>query len=443
MSEKEKKTSSKTVKKAKAKSKLSKTKEKLAPFLSANPVSVIEEIKDSGSPILRIKNPWGDSSLAIEIPEVLKDFVEKLNNIFLPERFSAIWHEDTKDFEVIFTPYKISSGFKEIEKRVFKIRHQSREYECGFGPSSETLLMIAANAKRIDQSVTLYRNLLPFQDFTRFQNFSKAKKKNIKNPFGNPLSFWIRDIEWNDDKILYLVNLLNFYMAYYDRKSPIILTHSPQLENIISQKQTRFIADQYPNQINYRKIDDNLLHYWRASRDGDPPRRFLYSFRIIEYASFYFLEASVRNSIKQALASPNALDDLNLMTERVLGAVQEAKLQDSQKFEAVLKETVKPHVLWDEISQNLDSFSTKTEFDGGFVIEPMVGPDWDKEIFSVKGIPIFSGTIRNIRNALSHGRDQRTSKVIMPTSHNFVRLQPWASLLGVAAAEVIVYCNLN
>ncbi len=51
----------------------------------------------------------------------------------------------------------------------------------------------------------------------------------------------------------------------------------------------------------------------------------------------------------------------------------------------------------------------------------------------------FNGTIRSIRNALSHGKEQSVSSVIAPTPENFQNIQPWVGLISIAAGEVVVY----
>ena len=210
-------------------------------------------------------------------------------------------------------------------------------------------------------------------------------------------------------------------------------------ENVAQQPQTRYSAGRFPAQITSREIDDSLLNFWSASRTGDPARRFLYSYRIIEYASFSYLELNCRISVRKLLAARNALDDLVTLAERVMNAVQETKLSDVQKLEALLKETVDPALLWREVARNLAAFTTEVRFDGGFTLSGIARVGWKEEDFAVNGISSFAGAIRNIRNALSHGRDLRTSAVITPTAHNFERLQPWTSLIAVAAAEVMVY----
>lgn len=56
-----------------------------------------------------------------------------------------------------------------------------------------------------------------------------------------------------------------------------------------------------------------------------------------------------------------------------------------------------------------------------------------------RGFESITRSLRDIRNALSHGRDQRTSSVIVPSSRNLHYLQPWVNLIAVVAGEVVLY----
>jgi hypothetical protein len=116
---------------------------------------------------------------------------------------------------------------------------------------------------------------------------------------------------------------------------------------------------------------------------------------------------------------------------------------DYQKYEAVFRETVDASLLWREISLNLGAFTVQAKFDGGFTILPLMAANPREADFLVNGVGRVASVLRDIRNALSHGRDKRSTGVIAPTSRNFRRLGPWVSLVGVAAGEVILYHNVD
>ena len=411
-------------------------KNRLAPFLADNPVSTVKHRKGQ----IEIFKPWGDESIALAVPPNASKFVEALNNIHLPERYTAIWHKDSEQLEFIYTAFNINDD--DVRTRRFTFTHNNVDYICYYGSSSDRLLAIADVFKRITESITNYRNLDSFKSYVKFRETEGREEERRTRPveLGEPLSFWVEGFSrWDEDLVLSFATQLNFYMSYFDNLSPTILTHSPVIESVKALPEERYREGAFPDQIAGRQIDENLISFWNASRTGDPANRILYSFRIMEYAAFFYLEAGVRGTVRKLLARPNALANLEATSERILAAVQEMKLSDYQKFDALIKATVDPTALWKEIERNLEAFTGETVFDGGYVQDPIARVGWTESDFAVQGLGAFASTARNIRNALSHGRDQRTALVITPTTHNFVRLTPWASLFAIAAAEVMIY----
>lgn len=104
-----------------------------------------------------------------------------------------------------------------------------------------------------------------------------------------------------------------------------------------------------------------------------------------------------------------------------------------------MKDTVSKTILWKEIENNIDSFKKEITFEGGFVLESLLTSAKIEHLDLSK----FAKHIKDIRNALSHGRDIRTQMVIIPTSRNFGLLQPWVSLMCVVAGEVVLYKGIS
>jgi hypothetical protein len=117
----------------------------------------------------------------------------------------------------------------------------------------------------------------------------------------------------------------------------------------------------------------------------------------------------------------------------------ENRIGEPQKLEALLKALVNPVVIWNEIESHLAFFVAPTTFEGGFVVEPIAKVGWTADDFGISWCPKFPSTIRSIRNALAHGRDQRMGTVITPTTANLAKLQSWVPLITAAAREVMVY----
>jgi hypothetical protein len=409
---------------------------RLAPFLAANPHSSVQSLTEPVK-ITAVKSPWGDDSIVIDLSSDTDKTVDALNAVILPERYSGIWHVDTGRLEVIFTAYPLPDIYDDLPKRRFVFRHDGQNYECSYDTSSARLLAIARNfvsTGPLTGAATLNRNLGSFRIY--------AEGDQQRTIGMRPLSFWIDGLIWDDAKVLEVVEHLNFYMSYFDAASPIVLIHAPRTEPVVQQFKPRYLFDTFPKEIRSHLIDDFLLQYWSAAKSTpDPSRRYLYFYQIIEQVSMTYIEDKVRKNIKRVLSSPQSIDDTEFSIEKIIEHFAESKLHDSQKIDHVLKDTVEHSILWKIVESNLQFFSRKTVFEGGFEVEALASSSWELSDFSVHGMMAVSNTLRQIRNALSHAKDQRSMTVITPTKANYAKLQPWTLLAEAAAGEIMVYAG--
>lgn len=400
-------------------------KEGLKKFLELNPASNIQVDECADKNDISVSRPWGDDSLVLIIKEKDETLFQSLNEVYLPECFSALYHADTQSIEFIWTPHPSQS----VAKRRFTFGFEGAQYECEFGPSSDRLITIAGAFKPIGPSYTDYRNLVPFLVRSR-------RREGNSEPF----SFWVKGPVWNEDAVIRLAHHLNFYMSYYDVSTPRIVIHTQRSDTASAiRSNSRFIDGSFPDKIDGRGLDEHLLHFWDASLMGDPARRLIYCYRLIEYASFSYLDCNTRNVVRRILSSPNMAEHLSEAIEKVVATIQASKIDDIQRINACLNDTVDPSLLWKEISTNTDAFTSDTLFDGGFKIGPLVTKNCSEEHFRVNWAQNFHKSLRDIRNALSHGRDQKTALLITPTMKNFDLLRPWVGLASIAAGEVILY----
>ena len=135
---------------------------KLQAFLSRNPEADVR----AGEREPLVSQPWGEEAIEIPLRGDDEELFEALNAVRLPPRFTAIWHEDSRDFEVIFTVLRSDDHLLERE---FEFRYRGGCYRCGFGPSSPRLRAIARKA-RPSGSVSR-SNLRNLQVFYRFEHF--------------------------------------------------------------------------------------------------------------------------------------------------------------------------------------------------------------------------------------------------------------------------------
>jgi hypothetical protein len=405
----------------------------LAPFLERNPGSSVD-LFGSADRICVFK-PWNEDSIILQLPaDGGAQLVEALNNLLFPERFTAVWHSDTKDFEIIYTAFPLTGTQTDMKGRNFSFGFKDRDYLCEFKESSERLGVIAGAAIFTGPSTTEHRNLQSFQWSFWAKDGTLASFKSV--PFA-PISFWVHDFEWEEDLAVELVRHLNFYMTYYDTFSPKIELHPPKQVSVYNARE-RYIAKKFPTDIRGAELNSNLLHFWVASRGGDIFRRFLYCYQIIEFSSFYFIEDSIKRAVRKALLTPHFKDEMDALIIKIIDHVQESKVWEGTKMDALLGE-VNCELVWNEVEKNRDYFTKALPFDGGFVLAPLIAEKATFDTFKHDWSKKFGGVIRPIRNALSHGKEPTKGAVIAPTHENLAQLQPWAGLMSVVAGEVIVY----
>jgi len=328
--------------------------------------------------------------------------------------------------EVIWTFLPTGSEFL---GRSLEFRFKDRTYKCEFAKASDRLMQIAASARPVDSpSATFYRNLL---------NLAVTPPAPAQ---WTPVSFWIYEVDWNEDEIVELIRHLNFYMMYFDRTSPYILIHEEPRVAPLSSTTVRFIAGSFPEKIAGRQLDPHLLGLWESTLEAtDIFRRFLSNYQILEYAAFYFVQEGVFQTIKRVISSPDAPARVADAAKQIMDAVVDYRVDDETKLVAVVRQIVDPAILWSEIEANRDFFSRDLEFAGGFGLTALIRTGWGLEDFKAAWIPKFPDSLRWLRNGLVHAREARVVKTIMHTRENYEKLRPWASLASLAASQVLVF----
>lgn len=412
----------------------------LKPFLERHQessVSTIDLLPDRKQTI--VENPWSDESLILLVATDDQELISCLNNVMLPERFSAIYHIDTEEIEFIYTAYPVRQELVHTKDRQFSFTYDGKTFECAFKRSSDRLLTIADASRPTAESATGHRNLQSFNTYVRRQ---RAPQPNIvsSTPIGEPISFWVGKVKFDEEEIVTLARHINFYMSYFDRVTPFIIIHPPKTpDELTALRKERISKEYFPSSIAARKVDEILLQFWNACTSGDSFARFLNAYRILEYCAYFFIEEKQRNAIRRALAAPDALEDLDRIVDKISTTIGLDKLQDHSKIEALFKEYVSPSKLWEEISIYQNTFASESTFDGGFSAPALTKIGWTLSDFETPGLVTVPQALRKVRNALSHGKDQATALCITPTPHNMLRLRPWAELARTAAEEVMIY----
>lgn len=410
-------------------------KEEIKTFLDSNPSAEVDVEEKDGIINFRICRPWNDSSLAIHLPKERDILVGVLNQVVMPPRFRGIWHKDTSDLEIAWTPFRLPKSQSDIYGRRFEFTFRKKTYNCEFGDSSNRLVEIAKNIRPLTTSMSNFRNLREFNSYCQIPEENRSR-------FGYdiPKSFWIRKIKNKEDDLVSIVSNLNFYLTYYDYNCPHVMIEDVSEEGKIEAlKRERFKHGAFPGKIDARGLDEILLSFWVSADSGHPMLRFLLYYRIIEYATTHFADTKVRSELRKAVLAPDFREDLGKTVAKIVGIFSDVKSEDPNRFISMIKEYVDAELLWGEIKKNSGVFSRETYFDGGFKVAPILSANDTLEVFRQRGVDQFCQAIRKIRNALSHGKDQATSGVITPSSSNLRKLLPWVHIIGVAAGEVILY----
>ena len=238
-----------------------------------------------------------------------------------------------------------------------------------------------------------------------------------------------------------LIRHVNFYLRYYDAQSPVILIHA-QKAAVTAKPRTRYFdAIGFPPQIDSLDLDPNLLVLWGASFGNTRSSNFLNFYRIIEYVAFQFTQEKARaEEMWDIIKQPHVRADVDKASREILLVMRSLNRQREQdKIKAFIAETISPNLIWREVSQNEEFFRSPTEFEGGLVIDALIGPKDTEETFLKAGVERFANSITDVRNAIAHGKDTVSHKTMLPTSYNFDLLAPWLNLIGVAAGQVVLF----
>lgn len=405
------------------------TKERLSLFLARNPPASFER-RDGRARIIR---PWGDDTLELDLEAEAATAADTLNELLLPPPLTAVWHFDSHDLEVIAAPLPKDHEWR---NRSFEFTFETRTYSCGFEDASERVVRLARMAEPVGPaSQTLHRNM---QFFSLLLHYEKDHPGH--RPSFVPTSFWIRDVEWDEDKVLELARHLNFYMCYFDQESPRILIHEIASGEDRPDEAARFPFGTFPNSIAGQPLDPYLLSLWTSSVNSpDPFRRFLYSYQILEYCAFYFLQDHVSRKVRRVLASPDVSFRLDEAVAQLMDAVVDHRSNPDEQIRSVVKEFVDPVRVWTQIEPNIGFFSQELRFEGGFELAPIAREGWSAEDFAATWIPTFPDSIRKLRNALVHAREARSGAGIAPSRSNYAKIKPWLGPLSVTAMQTMLF----
>lgn len=403
-------------------------KKDLTPFFSHNPKTELR-IEQSR---MAICNPWGDDTIRIDFTDKIETAIAALNNLILPESFTAIYHRDKRSIEFIYSPFAPA----EMLSRSFKFTYKNQSLVCSYKACSNELLLLAEIFQPFGPvSNTDYRNLLSFKRYLRL-------KEEPNSPWSKgdffAASFWVEGVDYDEEKIKALSQHLNFYAYYFDRSTPRIIIHDAKQEMKVKRLTQAF--GKFPDALVSRNLDEYLLGLWQSAIDApDVYRKYLYLYQMLEYAAFYYIQSKVMCQLSRILVAPETASFPQSAAQRVLDTMTTDRMTDEAKIEAVILESVDAEILWQEFEINLSHFTSDIVFDGGFTLKGFLKPDAKKSEFISSWEKSVPTALRKIRNALVHARESRMSDVISPSAENYQRIAPWIGPLSRIAMQVTIY----
>ena len=400
-------------------------------FLTNNPWS--EVIQNEGE--ILIKKPWGEAGLNISFSDLLvAEMGEHLNNLLLPQRFSALVHLDKKQVEFI---WGLASNKHQAIGKGFKFLWKGSEFECKYETASDRLLAIARHYNRINRSFSEHRNLSSLQLYQISEDLPIELQSQFKK--SQPVSFFVSGLtDFSEENLVLFAKHLNFFMSYFSRTSPRIEIHD--LFNEEDQNSTMLISDinNIPETINGSEIDQFLLDLNSAAHSGDFRLRFLYYYQVLEYAAYYWIEDSIKAEIHRMLRLPDLQARLDDFYPKLIDLIGPRRQSDEDKIRKMIDTIVETKSVWYEISSNKEIFSSDFIFDGGFVLKPLISKNTTEEDFLKTGLGQTYNSIKDIRNALVHARESRTSLVIFPNKSNDLKLRPWLPIIRRIAEQITI-----
>ncbi len=341
--------------------------------------------------------------------------------------------------EYIYAPIKEDNPYT---SRGFEFILDGKVYNCQFKSSSERLMTLSKYFIPFEEESTSgYRNLWFYNMYVhpKLREHFKLEEDFFKNR--TPISFFISGFEkFEEEKIVAVSKHINFYMSYYDRKSPTIIFHSAKTEQSDKIKELQLIGTEFPKNISSSQKDPFLLDLYLAAYEAQTRLRFIYYYQILEYAAFHYIDAETKQKIMKIIVSP----DIHAYPERYIDSMVEIlsgyREQDEDKINKIVDLCCSPEIIWNEISENFSYFTQKQEFDGGFFIEPFVSEEMTLNSFSRMWTPKIPVTLRKIRNALVHARESKLGSVISPSLENDIKLRPWNPIIRRIAEQVLISC---
>lgn len=380
-----------------------------------------------------LKHPWRDPTLVLNVPTDPADAMElasALERVELPENYSAVFHKENRNLEVLWTAFKVRRKHEVIKQRIFSIWWRGEKRECKFAPASSDVLTLAkCTLPYAAPSHTEHRNIMSF-----VQSVHDPEHHNM----GDPICFWVDCNDVEDSDLDEYLRTINFYMTYYDRETPRVLIHE-QIPKESGSMRPRYVQETFPSEIVAGDIDPAVASFWLgAFETRDPAMKYLLHYRLIEFLALSYVKAEQRKDLINILRRPHLISSTEGAAAEIAGLFS-TQQRDTDRIKSFVEETVSADKVWAVLEMSRKEFSAATDFDGGYSVKAVLNDSTTFESWSKSGPISLVDRLRAVRNCLAHGQDEGTRGVIHSTQKNRIRLMPWVNLIETYAAEAMLY----
>lgn len=408
----------------------------LSEFLSNNPHSKV--VLEKGT-TLHIDSPWGNEDARIKVSTDEYEFIQDLNQLVFNPKFDAIFHSDLNQMEIAYGYLrpKDETSSPQIDRK-FSLHFEARAYECEFARPTERFMRLARHFERLptDSSEMTMRQLIMFRDAQKpEQELRPSQKEYFEGKI--PCNFCITATNgFEGVNLEKLARHINFLLQYYDRHSPTI-----SIRQISAKRDkhppVRMIEEGFPlSCLIAEPIDDIVLGLLHVAAYSEPRFAFIYYYQVFEYLGYYFIDGKARSALRNAFRDPSLICGGEEKLDDLFSIFSELNQNDEAKMRKVIEEHCDPRVIWKEVKNDCDFFSTGQSFDGGFVAQALIGKDITEETWCSMWMPKTFDLLTKIRNVLVHAREKRESKGILPTKLNDEILHRYIPLIRRVAEQL-------
>lgn len=391
-----------------------------------------------------IRNPRNDDSFIIRYDK--KEKIPNLSNIVLHEELIAFHDEKNEIIEFMYTLVDEKED-KECKGKKFIFNYKWDAYKCEFGKPSNHLEFFAKGFIPVKtETLSNYRQLWKFKDY-----YSDKTQSIVKSFFkkATPYSFYIKNFKFRanqKNEIILFLKTLNFYMSYYERKSPqIIILESQEKDKEIIKTPCYSEKEKFPKNISAVDMDLTLLDViWVAHWTSNIRQKFMFYFQVIEYIWYYYLDNDKKNKIKKILLNPDIWDNTEKYLMQIIDTISNNNKNQKdfsvEKFKLVINPYCNFSDIEAEINENKNFFVKKVKFQWDLEIDAVFeNNSSSKTEYSDKEFEKIIHNLWKIRNTLVHLREVREDKVILPGKKNDELIKPYLFIIRRLAEKMAIW----